>query len=440
MSRNVIMPQMGESITEGTVVRWARKVGERVEKDEILFEISTDKVDAEIPSHEAGILLEILVGEGQTVPVDTVVARLGTAEEAAQGAAAPAAPVPAAAAEVAHPAQAAPIPKAADLASAGLEELRRQRSSPLVRRMAAEHGVDLANLQGTGLSGRVTRQDLVRYLEVPAAAPAPAKAAPAAPVVPAPVPTAAPVAPAGAAAPAARPPAVEGGRLEPLSPMRKAIAHHMVQSRDTSVHVTTVFEVDFTRVVKLRRKHKEAYASRGLSLTFMPFIMKALTQALQEHPKVNSSLEGEALRYHDHVNLGVAVALDWGLLVPVVKSAEDLSLSGLARAVADLSGRARTKKLSPDEVQGGTFTITNPGVFGSLFGTPILSQPQVAILCVGAIKKRVVVLDDEEETFGVRSMAILSLSFDHRVLDGADADRFMARVKDLLENFPEEAL
>ena len=222
--------------------------------------------------------------------------------------------------------------------------------------------------------------------------------------------------------------------------MRRSIAHHMVMSRDTSVHVTTVFEVDFTRVAKLRRKHKEAYAARGLSLSYMPFLMKAVTQALQEHPKVNSSVEGEAIRYHDRVNLGVAVALDWGLLVPVVQGAEDLSLSGLARAVNDLSSRARARKLQPQEVQGGTFTITNPGVFGSLFGTPILNQPQVAILCVGAIQKRVVVLDDEEETLGVRSMAFLALSFDHRVLDGADADRFMARVKHLLETFPEEAL
>lgn len=424
MPTNVIMPQMGESITEGTLVRWTRKVGERIEKDEILFEIATDKVDAEIPSPASGVLLEILVPEGQTVPIETVVARLGSGQEAAAPVVSPApaaSVVPATpsapAAQAASSAPASP-PRDSSSGEAGVEELRRTRSSPLVRRMAAEHGVDLTRMQGSGLSGRVTKKDFLAWLEARDSAPAEAP-------------------------PAKEPGAtseVSEGLLEPFSPMRRSIARHMVASRDTSVHVTTVFEVDFTRVARLRRRHKEEYARRGLSLTFMPFILKAVTQALQEHPKLNASVEGEALRHHPNVNLGVAVALDWGLVVPVVKRAEDLSLSGLARAVADLSSRARAKKLSPEDLQQGTFTITNPGVFGSLFGTPILNQPQVGILCVGAIRKRVVVLDEEEETLGVRSMACLALSFDHRVIDGSDADRFMARIKDLLENFPEEAI
>lgn len=421
MPTNVIMPQMGESITEGTLVRWTRKVGERIEKDEILFEIATDKVDAEIPSPASGVLLEILVPEGQTVPIETVVARLGSAQETAEPLAAPA-PVPVASDVPVTPPVPAPVPSSSHQESssgeAGVEELRRTRSSPLVRRMAAEHGVDLTRLQGSGLSGRVTKKDFLAWLEARDSAP---------------------TAPPPAKLPSATPEASEG-LLEPFSPMRRSIARHMVASRDTSVHVTTVFEVDFTRVARLRRRHKEDYARRGLSLTYMPFILKAVTQALQEHPKLNASVEGEALRHHPNVNLGVAVALDWGLVVPVVKRAEDLSLSGLARAVADLSSRARAKKLNPEDLQQGTFTITNPGVFGSLFGTPILNQPQVGILCVGAIRKRVVVLDEEEETLGVRSMACLALSFDHRVIDGSDSDRFMARIKDLLENFPEEAI
>jgi len=422
MPTNVIMPQMGESITEGTLVRWTRKVGERIEKDEILFEIATDKVDAEIPSPASGVLLEILVPEGQTVPIETVVARLGSAQEAAAPVASPApaassvpATSPAPTAPASSPAPAL-LPRDASSGEAGVEELRRTRSSPLVRRMAAEHGVELTGLQGSGLSGRVTKKDFLAWLEARDSAPAPPAREP------------------GAASEASE------GLLEPFSPMRRSIARHMVASRETSVHVTTVFEVDFTRVARLRRRHKEDYARRGLSLTYMPFILKAVTQALQEHPKLNASVEGEALRHHPNVNLGVAVALDWGLVVPVVKRAEDLSLSGLARAVADLSSRARAKKLNPEDLQQGTFTITNPGVFGSLFGTPILNQPQVGILCVGAIRKRVVVLDEEEETLGVRSMACLALSFDHRVIDGSDGDRFMARVRELLENFPEEAI
>lgn len=405
MSTDVVMPQMGESIAEGTIVRWYKKVGESVEKEETLFEISTDKVDAEIPSPASGVLQEVLFEEGATVEVNTVVARIGDPAEAAAERPSPGDGAGAQPPKAGVSQQAAPVPGAAESAAEppSREELRRTRSSPLVRRIAREHGVELSQIRGTGLSGRVTKRDILAYLERREA-----------------------------------PPAAEGARLEPFSPMRRKIAEHMVASRDTSVHVTTVWEADFTRVARLRRAHQERYAERGVRLTYLPFIMCAVCTALREHPRLNASVVGEAIQYHPRVNLGVAVALEQGLIVPVVKGADELSLLGLARAVQDLAGRARAKKLDPEEVQGGTFTITNPGVFGSLFGTPIIHQPQVAILGVGAIQKRLVVLEDDH--FAIRTMGYLALSFDHRIIDGAHADRFMARVREILEGFPEEAV
>ncbi|HXE73295.1 MAG TPA: dihydrolipoamide acetyltransferase family protein [Candidatus Nitrosotenuis sp.] len=447
MSTEVVMPQMGESIAEGTIVKWYRRVGDRIEKDENLFEISTDKVDAEIPSPASGVLEQILVEEGKTVPVGTVVAVIGTgaasrpAEPAAepphrlagsppQPAARPVgpAPEPSEVRAAARQAESQPAPVGAAVAirddlprtEAGREgtipsreELRRTRSSPVVRRIAREHGLDFTRLQGTGISGRVTKKDILAYLE---AQPRPA------PVPPRPAEE-----PAGLAA-------LLEGELEPWSPMRRKIAEHMVTSRDTSVHVSTVWEVDMTRVHRLREKHKKTEPG----LTYLAFILKATVDTLRRHPRLNASVEGEATRLYRHVNLGVAVALDWGLVVPVIHRAEEKSLLGLARSLADLAERARAKKLAVEEVKGGTFTVTNPGVFGSLFGTPIINQPQVAILGVGAIQRRVVALDDD--TFGIRRMMYLALSFDHRVIDGADADRFMADLRHYLENFPEEGL
>jgi pyruvate dehydrogenase E2 component (dihydrolipoamide acetyltransferase) len=404
----VIMPQMGESIAEGTIVTWFKKPGERVEKDEPLFEISTDKVDAEIPSPASGFLSATLFGPGQTVEVNKVVAHI-TSE---QGGVAPATAEPVT--EIL-----APVPALAQARSEGpsVEELRRIRSSPLVRRLAQENGLDLRQLTGSGQSGRVTKQDILTHIEAK----------------PAPVAAALPVAPGKFAY---QPQSSD--RAEPVSPMRSAIAEHMVISRETSVHVTTVFEVDMTRVARLRQHHKPAYAERGVNLTFTPFIMHALVKALGEFPILNASLVDRTLYYKKNIHLGMAVALDWGLLVPVIKRADDLSLLGLARAANDLAERARSKKLAPDEVQGGTFTITNPGVFGSLFGTPIINQPQVAILGVGTITKRVVVIEDD--AIAIRSMVHLMLSFDHRVIDGATADKFMSRIKHELQNFSEQNL
>lgn len=416
-STPVLMPQMGESIAEGTIVTWLKKPGDKVEKDEPLFEISTDKVDAEIPSPASGFLLETLFGPGETVEVNKVVAHIGSE----MGSAAPASPAPVAA----TPEPTAPRPTtgtAAVAEAASVEELRKTRSSPLVRKMAQEHGVDIRQISGSGISGRVTKADLLSHLarpQAPAASPAPALSKAPAPDK-------------------FRYQAQTGDRVEPFSPMRASIADHMVISRDTSVHVTTVFEVDMTRVVKLREKHRDSYAGRGVKLTYMPFLIHAVTGALKEFPILNSSIVDQQVVYKSHINVGMAVALDWGLLVPVIKNADDLSLAGLSKAVDDLAQRARTKKLAPDDVQGGTFTITNPGVFGSLFGTPIINQPQVAILGVGTIAKRAVVTDDD--AIAVRSMMYLALSFDHRVIDGATADRFMAKVKHTLQNFPEGLL
>ena len=485
MPTNVIMPQMGESIAEGTLTRWMKKIGDSVKRDEPLFEISTDKVDAEIPSPSAGVLLEILVPEGTTVPINTVVAKIGEAGEAtatapaaeAAAAAAPAAvaPVAEAPAPVAAPAPApaalvvAPPPAPAAPPAAPhfttppqegetKEELQKRRSSPVVRNIAEEKGVDLAQVPGTGISGRVTKADLTAFLEAGGApAPAAAPAVPAAPAPsPAPAPAAAPVAPVAAAAPPApaapaRPapatpviafPAGANVSVEAMSPMRKKIAQRMVESKATSAHVATVFEVDYTAIAKLREKVKDRFAAQyGTKLSYMPFIFKAVIAGLKARPSVNASISGDDIVYHRDINLGVAVSLDWGLIVPVIKNADDLSLVGLARAANDLAGRARTKKLLPDDVQGGTFTITNPGVYGSLFGTPIINQPQVAILNIGTIEKRakVVELPDGTDTIAVRTMGYLALSFDHRLVDGAEADAFMGVVKATLESgsFPE---
>jgi len=462
---DVIMPQMGESITEGTLSRWIKKVGDEVKRDEPIFEISTDKVDAEIPAPNGGTLAEVLVQEGQTVAVQTVVARIETEKGAVSAAPAPAAPAAAAPAPPAPPppAPAAPAPKAAaapapapaPVASATetADERLRRRSTPLVRKMAAEHGIDITALKGSGLAGRVTRDDLLGAIggatsaapapaARPAAAVAPAAAAPAAP---------APTRPAVAAeslpprAPAHTAPVVEaweGDRVEPWSRIRKLTADHMIMSRRVSAHVNSLFEIDYTHVAQLRAKKKKEFAERGVNLTFLAFITKAIAENLRKHPGINASVSGEATIYRRDVNIGIAVALDWGLIVPVIKHADELSLLGTARAINDLGERARGKKLSPDEVQKGTFTITNPGVFGSFIGTPIINQPQAAILAVGAIEKRpaVITLPDGTDSIGIRTKGMLALAFDHRIVDGADADRFLADVKKMLEAFPESAV
>jgi pyruvate dehydrogenase E2 component (dihydrolipoamide acetyltransferase) len=472
---DVIMPQMGESIAEGTLSRWIKKAGEQIQRDEPIFEISTDKVDAEIPSPVAGVLAEILVNEGETVAVQTVVARIETEAGAAVAAPAPSAPAPAAAAPplkptsapapmAKQPAQPAPAPApnrapatqsasavrpAADATgdngdnsdSGGVETIEdrlRRRSTPLVRKMAAEHNVDLSAIRGTGLAGRVTKNDILSYIESGQASPqapaAPSRLTPPTPLAPA------ATGPAPAHAPAGVEP-WEGDRVEPWSRIRKLTAEHMVMSRRVSPHVNTIFEIDYTRVAQLRAKVKKDYAARGVNLTYLAFIAKAVADGLRKHPVVNSAVAGESTILRRDINLGIAVALDWGLIVPVVKRADELSLVGLARAINDLGERARTKKLSPDEVQKGTFTITNPGVFGSMLGTPIINQPQAAILCVGAIEKQPAVISmDGTDTLAIRTRGLLSLAFDHRIVDGADADRFMAEVKKQLQEFPESAV
>lgn len=423
----VLMPQMGESIAEGTIVTWLKTPGDWVEKDEPLFEISTDKVDAEIPAPASGYLLETLFGPGETVEVNKVVAHIGQEKSGAP----PAAPEKPAQAETA-PTSVADDYRATpnQAAEIGVEELRRTRSSPLVRRMAQEHSLDISQIQGTGISGRVTKSDVLAHLEK--------KTAPASKATEKPTPTTPAAASVRAASGKFDYKPAPGDRSEPFTPMRASIAEHMVISRETSVHVTTVFEVDMTRVVNLRQKFKPGYAARGVNLTYTPFIMKAVVEGLRNHPLLNSSVVGNQVIYKSAINLGMAVALDWGLLVPVIKNADELSLLGLARQVSDLAERARSKKLAPDEVQGGTFTLTNPGVFGSLFGTPMINQPQVAILGVGTLTKRPVVTDDD--AIAIRHMMYLALSFDHRIIDGASADRFMAQIKSFLQEFPEGLL
>jgi 2-oxoglutarate dehydrogenase E2 component (dihydrolipoamide succinyltransferase) len=440
MPTNVVIPQMGESVAEGTVTRWIKKVGDAIERDEPLFEISTDKVDAEIPSPAAGTLIEIRVKEGETVPVESVVAVLsqpGEAIQAAPPAATPQAygadaPAPqpqatAAAAAPAPPARPATVEEQRD-------ELRRQKSSPLVRKIAREHNIDVAQLTGSGVAGRVTKDDILRHIEAGAtAAPPQAPAAQTPSAQRAAAGTGAPAAPVAArlsGAPAFKP--GENVEVVPMSVMRKKIAEHMVLSKRTAAHVHSVFEIDFQRVAQVRDAKKAEYERNGVKLTFMSFIAKAVCDALRAVPVVNASVDGDNIVYKRDVNLGIAVALDWGLIVPVVKNAHEKNLLGLARAIADVANRARAKQLKPEEVQGGTFTITNPGVFGTLFGMPIINQPQVAILGVGAIEKRVVVIDD---AIHVRPRAYMSIGYDHRLVDGAVADEFMSHVKRGLEQF-----
>jgi 2-oxoglutarate dehydrogenase E2 component (dihydrolipoamide succinyltransferase) len=445
---DVIMPQMGESIAEGTLSKWLKKQGDEVKRDEPIFEISTDKVDAEIPAPAAGVLAEIKVQEGQTVPVQTIVALIETDKSAAATATAPAAPAPAAAkpAPVPAPARtapaaptvhAAPTAPTAPTVSRGVgaetgEERLRRLSTPLVRKIAAEHRVDIATLRGTGHAGRVTKRDLLGYIETGAAPTAPA--APAAPT--APLTTAV----TGASPWEATP--WPGDRVEPMTRIRQLTAEHMIFSRRTSAHVTSVYEVDMHRVAKLREEHKAAYAGRGVKLTYLGFIVKAVADQLRRHPVLNAAVQGTSVIYRGQINIGIAVALDWGLIVPVLRHADELNVLGVAKNMADLADRARTKKLKPEEVQHGTFTITNPGVFGSYVGAPIINQPQVAILGVGAIEKRpkVITTEDGTDTIVPRMMTMLSISYDHRIVDGADADRFMADLKKELEDFSEGAL
>ncbi len=452
MAHDIIMPQMGESLAEGTITKWLKKVGDTVERDEPLFEISTDKVDAEIPSPTNGTLLEIKHGEGATVEVNTVVGLIGAAGESAGSsvseAPAPAAePAPAASGPAPAPATAAapaPAPTAPQAAPAppsnggtatlekpfnrySAEELRKVRSSPVVRRIAAEKGIDIGQVAGTGISGRVTKKDILGYIESGAA---PSHAAPPAPMA----------VPAGAThAPLYLPdlaiPAFAEGEpvaVEPMSVMRQKIAEHMVYSNSVAAHVTSFFEVDFEEVAKQRKSLKPAYAEKGIKLTFLPFIVRGVVDGLQNFPYLNASIMGDQIVFKKDINVGIAVALGdgKGLIVPVLKHADDLNLTGVARGIHDLAERARTKKLLPEDVQRGTFSITNPGGYGGLMGTPIINQPQVAIMGIGAIEKRVCVVND---AIAIRHKAYISMSYDHRLVDGAMAELFMAHVKRFIE-------
>ncbi len=452
MAVDIVMPQMGESIFEGTITKWLKKPGDKVERDEPLFEISTDKVDAEIPSPSAGVLKEIKVGEGQTVPIQTIVGVIDAA-----GSAAASAPAPAKAPAAATPAPSAPKPTApapvAPVAAAPAPATssstgERIHSSPLVRRMAAEHGIDLSTVTGTGASGRISKQDIEAAIAAggaPAATP-PAYSAPA---------------PAASSRPAPPPPSapgVSGGQVhvaletavprekmyfgnyevQPMSPMRQRIAEHMVASKRVSAHVYSVDEIDMTKVAALRAKSKDEFEKRyETKLTFMPFFVKAAVAGLRAFPTLNASLDGTNVVLHKEINIGIAVALDWGLLVPVVKNADEKNILGIQRNMNDLAERARSKKLKPEEVQESTFSITNPGVFGGLFGLPVISQPNVGILGLGAIEKRPVVIND---SIAIRSMCYVTLSYDHRVVDGAIAHQFLHKVKETLENWNEPVL
>ena len=428
MPTPVVMPQMGESIAEGTIVRWIKKVGDAVDRDEPLFEISTDKVDAEIPSPAAGVLTEITVQEGETVAVNSVVATIGQAGDSASASAPAAAQVKKDVAKASASTQPqgdgqASAPPGSNGSQAGTEptkdDLRRQKSSPLVRRIAKEHNVDIAQIAGSGIGGRVTKHDILGYLD---AGPAGGESEPADPTreVRGPAP--------GATT------STSGARVEvqPLSVMRRKIAEHMILSRRTSAHVHSVFHVNFSALEKIRQQKKGEYERAGAKLTYMSFIAKAVIDALRRHPIINASLDGDNVVYKKDINIGIAVALDGGLIVPVIRNADEKNLLGLSRAIADVADRARAKQLKPEEVQGGTFTITNPGQFGAQFGMPIINQPQVAILGVGTIEKRPVVVDD---AIAIRTMAYLTLGYDHRLVDGAVADQFMSDVKLQLEGF-----
>jgi pyruvate dehydrogenase E2 component (dihydrolipoamide acetyltransferase) len=443
---DVIMPQMGESIVEGTVTKWFKKVGDRVERDEPLFEISTDKVDTEIPAPAAGVLTEILVNEGQTVQVNTVVARIGDGPGAAAPAPAQApakapAPPAAEARPPAPPAAPAPVPEAAEAPEEAAEAGEEPRSSPLVRRLAKEHNIDLRLIKGTGQGGRISKKDIEDYLAQRAAAPAPALAETAPPAAAPPQPER--PAPAGPALPVtAFPPAPAAlfgrYRVEKLSNMRQRIAEHMVLSKHVSPHVSTVQQVDATKVARLRERVKAQFEQQnGVKLTFLPFFIRAACAALKAFPIVNASLDGTNIVYHQDINIGIAVALDWGLIVPVIRNADERNFLGLQRAVNDLAQRARRKQLRPDEVQEGTFSISNYGSFGSLFATPVINQPQAAILGVGQVHKAPVVIDD---AIAIRTIVYLTLSFDHRILDGAIADQFLGHVKRSVEEWSEEIL
>ena len=430
----VVMPQMGESITEGTVSKWLKSVGDTIEKDEPLLEISTDKVDAEVPSPAAGKLLAINVQEGETVEVGSVLALVGAEGGATVPSSKPQAPSPIAVeVPVAKPGQAPAMPVATNGGANGdrsIDELRRTKSSPLVRNIAKEHGVDITRIPGSGLSGRVTKRDILSFIETGAALrPQDLLRKDAASPAPKPV----------VSKPTFEPPQVEpmvGDRIEKMSVMRKKIADHMTFSKQTSAHVTSVYEIDMTNVARFRERHKADFQQRyGTKLTYMPFIFQAVTNAIKQHRVVNSQVSDDQIIYKSDINLGMAVALDWGLIVPVIRNADTLSLSQLAVTANDLADRARTKKLNPNEVTSGTFTITNPGVFGGLFGTPIINQPQVAILCVGTIEKRakVVTSIDGDDSIVIRQMAYFALTYDHRIVDGADAEKFLSFMKAYLE-------
>ncbi len=443
---DVVMPQMGESIVEGTLTKWLKKPGDHVERDEPLFEISTDKVDTEIPSPAAGTLSEVLVEEGKTVGINTVVARIADgdgagpkpAEQPPRAAAQPPAPPPSQAAPVPEPpaqetVQPTPAPQQVE-ETAPAEPTG--PLSPLVRKIARENNIDLSRVRGTGAGGRITKQDLEGYLaqqkaaapaQAPAAAPPPRQAEPPAPPPPQPV-----------QAPAISVPAGPRTRIEPMSTMRAKIAEHMVLSKRTSAHVTTIHRVDLTKVARMRERHKADFQARyGVSLTYLPFITRAAVMALRDFPLVNASVDGNNIVYHNDINIGIAVALENGLIVPVIRGADEKNVLGLQRSIVDLATRARARQLKPEEVQGGTFSITNFGSFGSLVGTPIINQPQVAILGVGTVDKTPVVIDD---AIAIRSICHISLTFDHRLIDGALADQFMTRVKQALENWSEEVL
>jgi pyruvate dehydrogenase E2 component (dihydrolipoamide acetyltransferase) len=452
MPTDIIMPQMGESIVEGTITKWLKKPGDKVQRDEPLFEISTDKVDAEIPAPASGVLQEIKVTEGTTVNVNTVVGTIAVdGEAAAKPAPAPekspepkssSAGVSPAVAGASRPRTPEPAPPAPPAVVPKNDEEEEARSSPLVRKIAREHGVNLSQISGTGLGGRITKQDITSFIESQSSQPArvgtdafgslpraesrgPAERSEAPPPPTAPRPA----------------PAPYPGDLVPLTNMRKIIAQRMIESRRTSAHVHCMYEVDFTRIVNLRAKHKAGFEQRhGARLTFMPFFVRAAVIALQQWPIINASLEGDNIRYHRHINMGIAVALDWGLIVPVLKNSGDLNFLGLQRGITDLGERARTKKLKPEDVEGSTFTVTNPGQFGAVFGLPIINQPNSAIMGVGGITKQPMVITDKDgaDSIAIRSVVHLTLGYDHRLIDGAVADQFMALVKKNLETWTEE--
>lgn len=434
MPTDIVMPQMGESIFEGTITKWLKKPGDKVQRDEPLFEISTDKVDAEIPAPATGILQDIKVVEGNTVQVNTVVGTIAGDGEAAAPTSAPqkAAPsvAPPAKTQAAAPSPVAPAEQQPITEREEEEEDDHARSSPLVRKIAREHNVNLSQVPGTGMGGRIMEQDIMAFLERPETPAVPARAS--TPATSSSVHSPRPAAPPAAAIP---------GDVVPMTQMRKIIAQRMIESRRTSAHVHCMFEVDITRIVQLRNKTKSAFEQRhGARLTFMPFFVRAVIIALQQFPIVNASIEGENIRYHRHVNVGIAVALDWGLIVPVLKNADELNFLGLQRGISDLGERARSKKLKPDEAEGSTFTVTNPGQFGAVFGLPIINQPNSAILGVGGITKAPLVVTDNDgnDSIAIRSVVHLTLGYDHRLIDGAVADQFMAFVKKTLENWSEE--